>query len=45
MAVLAAVGASLTRRIPVPGAARHMEMISGLLIAVLGVVLWLLPHG
>ena len=45
MAGLAALGATLTKRIRIPAAARHMEMISGLLIAVLGAVLWLLPHG
>jgi ABC-type nickel/cobalt efflux system permease component RcnA len=30
------------RRIPVPGAARYMELASGLLIALLGVAFWLL---
>ena len=44
MAGLAAIGATLTRQIRIPGAARHMEWISGLLIAALGAVLWLLPH-
>jgi hypothetical protein len=42
---LAALGATLTKRIRIPGAARHMELASGLLIALLGAVLWLLPHG
>ena len=44
MAGLAALGATLTKRIRIPAAARHMEMVSGLLIAGLGAVLWLLPH-
>jgi len=37
LSVLGVVGA---RRIRLPGAARHMEMISGLIIAALGFVLW-----
>ena len=37
MVVLAAIGVAGARRIPVPGAARHMETASGLLIATLGV--------
>ncbi|MCH7780903.1 MAG: hypothetical protein IH848_08655 [Acidobacteria bacterium] len=45
MAGLAALGATMTKRIRIPGAARHMELASGLLIALLGAVLWLLPHG
>jgi putative Mn2+ efflux pump MntP len=45
MVGLATLGSALTKRIRIPSAARHMEMISGLLIAVLGAVLWLLPHG
>ena len=45
MVLLAALGVSLTGRIRIPGAARHMEMASGLLIAALGAVLWLRPHG
>ena len=45
MVGLAALGATLTKRIRIPAVARHMEMISGLLIAALGAVLWLLPRG
>ncbi|NIQ87443.1 MAG: hypothetical protein GTN83_22215 [Acidobacteria bacterium] len=45
MVGLAALATTAARRIRIPAAARHMEMISGLLIAVLGAVLWLLPHG
>ena len=41
MVVLAALGVRLSGRIRIPGAARHMEMASGLLIAILGAVLWL----
>ena len=44
MVLLAALGARLSRLIYVPGAARHMEMISGLLIAALGFAIWFWPH-
>lgn len=45
MVLLAAFGVKLSGVIRIPGAARHMEMASGLLIAVLGGILWLFPHG
>lgn len=42
MVALSVVGVSGVRRIPVPGAARHMETASGLLIAVVGALVFLL---
>ena len=45
LTVLSVVGVAATRRIPVPGIARHMEAASGLLIALLGVaVSWFDVH-
>ena len=41
MVGLSVVGVVATRRIPVPGIARHMELVSGLLIALTGVLLFL----
>ena len=43
MVGLAAIGTRLTHLL-VPGVVRHMEWLSGLLIAVLGAVIWLYPH-
>lgn len=43
MVGLAAIGTRLTQLL-VPGIARHMEWASGLLIALLGVVIWLYGH-
>ena len=42
MVGLSVLGVAGTRRIRLPGAARHMEMASGLLITMLGLVLLLL---
>jgi ABC-type nickel/cobalt efflux system permease component RcnA len=42
MVGLSVVGVAGGRKIPVPGIARHMEWVSGLLIALLGVGFWLL---
>jgi len=44
MVGLSAIGVSGLVRIRVPGIARHMEMLSGLLIALLGLLLWLTGH-
>jgi ABC-type nickel/cobalt efflux system permease component RcnA len=41
MVGLSVVGVVVARRIPVPGIARHMELVSGLLIALTGVLLFL----
>jgi ABC-type nickel/cobalt efflux system permease component RcnA len=39
--ILSALGVAGGRRIRLPGMVRHMELASGVLIAVLGVVIWL----
>jgi hypothetical protein len=44
MVGLSALGVATSRRIPLPWAARQMEAASGLLIALLGVVLWVAGH-
>ena len=44
MVALSVIGVVGARRIPVPAAARHMETVSGLLIAVVGVVFLLRDH-
>lgn len=41
MVGLSVAGVVVARRIPVPGIARHMELVSGLLIALTGVLLFL----
>ena len=40
MVGLSVLGVIGTRRFPVPGAARYMELASGLLIALLGLIFW-----
>jgi len=44
MVILSVIGVAGVRRIPVPGAARHMETASGLLIAAVGAVVLALGH-
>jgi ABC-type nickel/cobalt efflux system permease component RcnA len=44
LVALSVVGVAGVRRIPVPGAARHMETASGLLIAVVGAAVLALGH-
>jgi hypothetical protein len=44
MVGLSVLGVIGTRRIVPPAFARHMEMISGLLIALTGAVVMLIPH-
>jgi hypothetical protein len=44
MVGLSVIGVRATRMLPVPGIARHMEAISGLLIAATGVLFLLLDH-
>ena len=44
MVGLSVAGVAGIRRFEPPGAARYMEMLSGLLIAAVGVVFWLLEH-
>ena len=41
---MSTLGVAWSGRIRLPGAARYMEMASGLLIALLGVAFWLLEH-
>lgn len=45
MVGLSVVGVATTRRLPVPGFARHMEAASGVVIALTGVVFLVLGHG
>lgn len=42
MVTLSVAGVAGARSIPIPGAARHMEALSGLLIAAVGAAFWLL---
>jgi ABC-type nickel/cobalt efflux system permease component RcnA len=44
MVALSVAGVAGLRFVRVPGIARHMEAVSGLMIAALGVAVWLLGH-